>query len=108
MNTVARYSTSSGGEYMVAQLYDVARDVECVLLLWVEMQMTLVFEPYQPPQPPRVSCLLAPACAFVSPPWQSQGGGGPLQCALAQGGGRQRREKECATKSQSRKGELTG
>ena len=79
VHVVDRYSTSSGGEYMICRFRDLLQEVDAVLLLWVELQMTLVYEPYEPPMPPRVARLQIAGLSWHQPPWLSRGGGGPLE-----------------------------
>ena len=71
--TATRYSTSSGGQYVQFRLYDLFREEEVMVLLWVEMQMTLVYEPLVTQQPPRLVLLQLPLHGSL--PRRSRGGG---------------------------------
>ena len=75
MQSVERFSTTSGGEYMVCCFHDLVQRKDAVLLLWIEMQMMLVHEPYQPPAPPRVAKLQVAGPCWDHPPELSAGGG---------------------------------
>ena len=83
VQSVSRYSTTSGGEYLICCVHDLVLDVDAVVLLWVEMQMTLVYEPLALPEPPRLAKLQLAAAPVPFPPGQSLGGGAFRVLALA-------------------------